>query len=282
LLNPQPHHRERLATIFWEEASTHASRKNLSQTLWRLRQALQSANVPMDDYLIVDRECVSFNTSSVYWLDTEVFERTVTRYQGISGGKLTLEQAQELEDVVALFTGDLLEGIYEDWCLYDRERFSMRYLDTLGKLMIFHEANKTYKQGIMYGEHILSYDNTHERVHQQMMRLYWLSGNRNAALAQYKCCLQILRDALKAAPMPETTQLYQQMLHDQFQPDDDPGYHRGTALSPLVRSDESLQNLAEQSLLKISHLQRIIQETSAELSSLERLIRTALLDSEEP
>jgi hypothetical protein len=71
------------------------------------------------------------------------------------------------------------------------------------------------------------------------------------------------------------------MLHNEFQP------HlivstslSGTALSPLIRSEESLQKFADQSLHKLSRLQTIIDETSAELRSLERLIRRTLLDSE--
>jgi DNA-binding SARP family transcriptional activator len=281
LLNPHSHHRERLAAVFWADYSANASRKNLSQNLWRLRQTFQEVDVPENQYLHISKERISFDTSSNYWLDIEEFEAVVLRYQDIAGDQLTQDQAIDLEAAVALYNGDLLEGVYEDWCLHDRERLSLLYLDALGKLMIFHEGNQTYEQGLACGERILESDNTRERVHQQMMRLYWLVGHRSAALAQYKRCTQILQEELGVTPMPETSQLYQQMLHNEFQP------HlivstslSGTALSPLIRSEESLQKFADQSLHKLSRLQTIIDETSAELRSLERLIRRTLLDSE--
>ncbi len=280
LLNPHSHNRERLAAVFWADYPAHTARKHLSQTLWRLRQMLQEAGVADDTYLEITKDRISLNVNSDYWLDIDEFQQTVSRYQDISGDQLTSEQAQQLDQVITLYNGDLLEGIYEDWCLYDRERLSLLYLDALGKLMIFHERNDTFEQGLAYGERILAVDNTRERVHQQMMRLYWLAGNRSAALSQYKRCAQILREELGVSPMKETTQLYQQMLDNKFQPTTDNNRQVDTALSPLVRSEESLQRLADQSLRKLSRLQAIVEETSAEIRSLERLIRRTLLDSE--
>ena len=32
------------------------------------------------------------------------------------------DRARSLEDAVSLYQGDLLEGCYEDWCIYERER----------------------------------------------------------------------------------------------------------------------------------------------------------------
>ena len=280
LLNPHAHHRERLAAVFWEDSSAHISRKNLSQTLWRLRHILQSVDAPADDYLVIEKDRIIFNKESAYWLDIEIFEQTLIRYQDIPGHKLTLEQAGEIERAIALYTGDLLEGVYEDWCLLIRERLNLLCLDTLGKLMIFHECNHTYEQGLACGERILENDNTRERVHQQMMRLYALAGQRSAALAQYKKSLQILRDELNATPMKETTQLYEEILQNRFQPETEfNNAPPDTALAPLILSDESLQKVAALSLQKLTHLQRIIDETGAELRQLERLIRRTLLDS---
>ncbi|MEM7342708.1 MAG: bacterial transcriptional activator domain-containing protein [Chloroflexota bacterium] len=282
LLNPHAHYRERLAAVFWADHPAHTSRKHLSQTLWRLRNSLQSADVPVENYLTITKEKISFNREdpTIYSLDIEKFEETVTRYQDITGQQLAAEQATELEDVVNLYVGDLLEGVYDDWCLYDRERLNLHYLDALGKLMVFHEKHQSYEQGLAAGERILNFDNTRERVHQQMMRLYWLAGNRSAALSQYKRCVQILGEELGVDPMKETTQLYQSMQHNQFNPNIDTVQPSSTALSPLVRSDESLQRLADQSLQRLNNLQKIVDETSEELRSLERLIRATLLGTE--
>jgi DNA-binding SARP family transcriptional activator len=218
LLNPQPHQRERLAAVFWGDHPVDASRKYLSQTLWRLRQLLQAVGAPSHEYLTITNETITFNQASPYWLDIEYFETVIKRYQGISGRHLTPDQADELETAVALYTEELLAGVYEDWLLYDRERLNLLYLDSLSKLMIFHQCHHAYERGLTYGERLLKFDNTREQAHRQIMHLYWLAGDRSAAMAQYKQCVQILRDELGIAPMLETSRLYQQIVHNQLRP----------------------------------------------------------------
>ena len=214
----QPHHRERLAAVFWSEYPTAISRKYLRDALWRLRQNLQAVGALYDAYLRVDDVSVSFDNSAAYWLDIEEFERTVKRFEDLRGGDLSADASAQLEHAVDLYVGELLEGAYQDWCIRDRERLNMLYVNALGKLIAYHEANGSYERGITFGERILQHDITRERVHRQLMRLHWLCGNRSAALAQYKRCVQVMREMLDVAPMEETRLLYEQMLHDEFNP----------------------------------------------------------------
>ena len=273
-----PHPRERLAALFWSEYPTHTSRKYLRNALWQLRHALQSVGVPVDEYLSISDDSISFLTSSRYWLDIEAFETAVTGHQDLPGQKLTPDQAAQIEEAVDLYASDLLEGVYGDWCLYERERLFLLYLSALGKLMVFHEVNGTCERGLTYGERILSRDNTREKVHRQMMRLYWLLGDRTAALAQYRRCVQILREELHLPPMEQTRHLYQQMIHNQFDPARERIRRDG---SPAVTtgSDESTQLLAEHALQRLHRLQAMIEETSDELHNVERLLSMALLGS---
>jgi DNA-binding SARP family transcriptional activator len=271
------HNRERLAALFWGDYPTQCSRKYLRNALWRLRRALQSVGALPGEYLSVSDDTVSFLASSRYYLDVEVFETTIARYQDLSGQELAPEQAACLEEAVDLYVGDLLEGVYDDWCLYDRERLSLLYVNTLGKLMIFHGVNGTYERGLAYGERILACDSMHEKVHRQMMWLYWLAGDRNAALAQYKRCVQILGEE-DVPPMEQTRLLYEQMVRDQF---DSSRWqiHHDTPSPVTVRAHEPVRPLAEHALLRLQRLQAMIEETGSELRHIERLISRALLDS---
>ena len=276
----RPHCREKLGAVFWDDCPTDVSRKHLSQALWRLRQALQSIGVSADEHLLISRDSISFVGSSPYWLDVEHFETTITRFQDLSGQDLTPEAAAWLGEAVDLYVSDLLEGIYEDWCLSERERLSLLHLKALSKLMLFHQGNGTYEGGLACGERILAYDNTRERIHQQMMQLYWLLGDRIAALAQYKHCVQILREELGISPMQETDLLYQQMVHNQFKPENWPN-PQNRALPSADRPDESAQLLAKHALQKLSDLHTVIERTTIELHQLERLISKALLYPEQ-
>jgi len=282
LLNRQrSHHRERLASLFWSRYPTHVSLKHLRNAIWRMRKIFQSVGASADEYLSINNGSISFKRSSRYWLDVEAFETKVTAYQDTPAQQLMPEQAAHLEKAVDLYVGDLLEGVYEDWCLYDRERLSLLYLNALGKLMVFHEANATYERGLACGARILAHDDTREKVHRQMMRLHWLLGDRDAALTQYKHCAQILRETLDILPMEETTRLYQQMVHNQFHPTNRPE-RRNAPLPFTVSPDESTQVLMEYALQKIRRLHATIEEASAELRYIERFVRETMLAPQSP
>ena len=276
LLSPNhPIHRDQLAAVFWGDYPAQAARKHLRNTLWKLRQFLECAGINPDTYLLISDDSVSFVNTSPYRLDTQVFETVAARFQDKPGESLSAEQAAELEQAVSLYTGDLLEGVYEDWCLYERERFNLLYLSALGKLMNYHEKNGQYERGLAYGERILARDNTREKVHLQMMRLYWLLGDRQAALAQYRRCAQILHEELNILPMKETTAVYQQMIHNQYAPS---GSLAQRAAAPEASAEASAR-MAEQVLARLRRLQGIIEETQDEIHQLEAILGQASLRS---
>jgi DNA-binding SARP family transcriptional activator len=282
LLNRQrAHPRERLAAVFWSEYPTPVSLKYLRNCIWQIRKAFQSIGAPAGEYLSVSDGNVCFQRSSDYWLDVEAFETQVIPCQDLPGQQLTPEQAAQLERAVDLYVGDLLEGIYEDWCLCDRERLKLMYLNVLGKLMVFHEAHGAYEQGLACGERILAQDDIREKAHRDMMRLYWLLGDRAAALAQYKRCAQILHETLGIEPMEETTRFYRQIVHNQHRPPHCSACHSGP-LPWTVSSGTSRELVAEYVIQRVHHLQATIDEASAELHQLEPLLREAILQPQGP
>jgi DNA-binding SARP family transcriptional activator len=192
---------------------------------------------------------------------------------------LTPEQVADLEGAAGLYVGDLLEGVYQDWCLYDRERLRLLNLNALCKLLVFHERNGTYECGLAYGRRILACDPTREKVHRQMMRLFWLLGDRNEALAQYKRCVQLLRAELGIRPMERTRFLHKQMVRNEFDPATWP-LRRDDFLPATGGTGEALPLLAQHVLQRLRRLQAMTEETSAELQQIERLIGKVLLDNE--
>lgn len=266
-----PQTRERLAALFWGDLPAATARKSLRNALWRMRQSLQSVGAQPDDYLVIGDESVSFLASSGVWLDVAVFETAVAALQDTPGAELSDEQAARLAEAVDLYTGELLDGVYADWCLHERERLGLLYLAALQKLMAYHGRRGEYERALQYGERILACDNTREKVHRQMMHLLWLAGDRNAALAQYRRCAQILREELDTTPMPETTRLYEQMAANNYNPAEPAAAPAGRAARP-----EAIQSLARHALDRLRRLQAAVEETHAELRQLEQMLGAAL------
>lgn len=270
LLNHRyPQHRERLAAAFWGEFSASVARKQLRNSLWKLRMTLKASGAEPDDYLQVSEESVSLISASPFWLDVDEFETFLSGSQDRSPRDLTPEMAAQVEQAVQLYKGDLLESIYEDWCIYDRERLRLMHQNALIQLMYFYGLTGDYARGLKYARAVLALDQTLEKVHRQIMCLEWLHGNRGAALAQYRLCAQTLREELGIAPMEETRALYEQMLHGRIRA---PEQLLAAGMDPQPAPPELPPLLAQDLLQKLQRLQETIERNQAELRQIEGMI----------
>jgi len=210
----RPHPREALATLLWGETSTERSKKYLRQALWHLQSALEAVEFTGAQLLSVEHDWVQLNLRNGTSLDVAVFERAFAATQGLAGKHLDGLGADLLKDAVQLYRGDLLEGWYQDWCLFERERLQNMYLSMLDKLISYSEQQAEYDTGQCYGALILRNDRARERTYQQLMLLQYLSGDRTGALRQYERCFAALRDELGVSPGRRTRELYERIRDD--------------------------------------------------------------------
>jgi DNA-binding SARP family transcriptional activator len=218
LLHREIHPRETLATLLWPDCEAPRSKKNLRQVLWQLQSALANPSGERDSQaLCIDPESVQVNKHAPLRVDVEAFEEAYRLVRSVAAERVDHAQAAALHDAVLLYRGDLLEGCYQDWCLVERERLQNCYLTMLDKLIVYSEARQEYQQGIEYAERVLALDRAHERSHQHLMRLHYLSGNRTGALRQYERCKAALREELAVVPSRHSTELYEQIRADKPQ-----------------------------------------------------------------
>ncbi len=258
-----PHPRETLASTFWGNYDEITARKYLRNALWKLRHALQQAGGNPDEYLLVDSGSIAFIYTAPHDLDTAAFEEAVAATRGIPAGRLTSAQAARLEKAAGLYTAPLLEGVYADWCLRERERLHLQYTIALQKLMTSHGLRGNYPQAIRYAHILLNDDPANESVHNELMWLYWLSGERSAALTQYRHCERVLRAELGLPPSPSTTRLYQRMRSGQVARSEWVETHTLT-LAPQPAEGDIRRRLQT--------LKRTLAQTSLEIQRLEALL----------
>ena len=208
------HEREKLATLMWGDKSPGRSKQHLRQTLWQLQSSLNGV-VQRHHLLVAEHERIGIDPHATYWLDVAVFDQAYSSVEKIPGSALSAQQVDALQASLQLYQGDLLEGCYEDWCIYERERRQTRYLGILEKLLAYSETHHAYEAGAAYGRQILHCDRAHERTHRHLMRLHYLAGNRTAALQQYAACVAALAEELDVAPAQSTVALYEQICSDQ-------------------------------------------------------------------
>jgi DNA-binding SARP family transcriptional activator len=208
----RPRPREALAALLWGDTSTDKSKKYLRQALWHLQTALKPNNPAEGEPLLqVEDNWVQLNTRSAIWLDVAILEDAFVALKDKPGWRMDTKEKDVAQAAVQVYQGELLEGSYQDWCLFERERLQNIHLAMLFKLMSYCEANNEYEAGQLYGFRILNYDRASERTHRRLMRLLYMSGDRTAALRQYERCVVALDQDLGVKPDKRTIELYQQI-----------------------------------------------------------------------
>ena len=214
LLNPQVRHsREKLITILWPESQPEKARGRFSTTLWRLRAVLDDLGLPAQTYLQTSRDWVALVPAEPIQMDLYQFEECLTRARFATDAG----HEQALSAAVCIYRGELLEGIYADWCLLERERLARLHLRALGQLMAGCMQRQAYAEAVDLGQAIVQEDPLREEVHRAIMHCYRHMGLPAQAARQFHLCAQGLMEELQVLPMPETISLYQQIIAERLQ-----------------------------------------------------------------
>jgi DNA-binding SARP family transcriptional activator len=191
--------REKLLTLLWGEADPEHARHSLRQTLTVLRRDLAPWRPPG---LVVAGDSVRLEPSLVT-VDATLFARL-----GAGGEPADLERA------LALYRGDLLEGLdgvgdaFESWLMTERDRLRTRAVRLLDRLLAVRMAEGATVAAMEVALRLLAMEPLREDVHRLVMRLHVREGRRSAALRQYRTCESLLRRELDVPPEGETTELY--------------------------------------------------------------------------
>jgi LuxR family maltose regulon positive regulatory protein len=125
------------------------------------------------------------------------------------------EASAEYEKAIELYRGEyLVEDLYEDWTMVERERLSNAYVDMLARLAVHYMESEQPQEAIRACYRILNKDRCHEESYRMLMRCYVDLGLRDRAMRQYRLCARILRQEYDMAPSPQTRALYENLLSE--------------------------------------------------------------------
>ncbi len=188
--------RERLAALLWPDADAVRARASLRRTL-----SVTAAAV--GDGLAVSRASVSLPPGRVS-VDVADFESLAAQHT-----------AGSLEQAVRLYRDDFLAGFalrdcpeFDDWQAATADRLRQSLAGTLDRLVAACVADGDLPRAVEHARRWLALDTLHEPAHQALIRLLAWTGQRSAALRQYRTLVRILDSELAVRPLPETTQLY--------------------------------------------------------------------------
>ncbi len=196
---------------------------NLKKARWSLNSAIHGLRKLLGCSSSLSTNCVTledghYRLSPTIRVATDVDELD-ERYE--KGRRLEREgrmpaAAVEYERAIDLYRGDyLIEDLYDDWTMVERERLSNAYIDMLGRLTVHYMESEQYQESIRGCYRVLEKDRCHEDSYRLLMRCYARLGLRGRAMLQYSMCKQILGQEYGTLPSPETTSLYTSLLRDE-------------------------------------------------------------------
>jgi WD40 repeat protein/DNA-binding SARP family transcriptional activator len=211
----RPHRRETLAGLLWPDLSEKAAHHNLSQALFSLRRAIDDLQAT-PPFLVITRHSLQFNPASDHCLDVASFSDLLACCRSHDHDSLASCDPclERLREAVALYQGDFLAGFsagdalaFEEWALLQRERLARLADEALDRLAGAYRERGEYRQALAYAWHRAELDPWREGACRSLMHLLALSGEREAALAQYAAFQGRLAAELGMQPAPETRQL---------------------------------------------------------------------------
>src|SRR5262245_52627762 len=206
LLAVDPAHalpRGKLTALLWSEQTDDTARQGLRQCLVDLRQALARLDL---EVVRSDGDVIGLDTARIV-VDIHRLEQCVAR-----------GTPQALEEAIALYRGDFLEGFtleeraFEDWLQLERERLRSRAVGAFRDLLAHHARTQATDAGVQTALRLLALEPFDETVHRTLIRFYADSGRRTAALRQYEACVEILARELSVEPEAETRALYRELV----------------------------------------------------------------------
>jgi DNA-binding SARP family transcriptional activator len=180
IITKKPHRREHLINLLFDRPGDPQAA--LRWTLSKLRNTIGS------EYILADREEVSFNFQSDFWLDVSAFE----------AGKIELYQGDFLE---GLYLQDAIH--YEEWLIFERQRLRGQYQASLEQQLEQRTRQGDAAAVVIVANQLLKLDNLREDWQRALMEAYARLGKRATALEQFELCQKILRTELGVTE-PET------------------------------------------------------------------------------
>jgi len=199
---PQP--RQRIAFLLWPDSTEPQARTNLRHLLHTLRRALPDP----DRFLEAGARTLQWRADAPFWLDVAAFEAATERAKAAAadGGLAPLREAAEL------YTGDLLQGSYDEWLVRERDRLRQLNGAALERLAALLEARGELAEAILYAERLLRQDPLREESYRLLMRLHDARGDRAGAVRIYHACAATMERELGVGPSAPTRDAYEGLV----------------------------------------------------------------------
>ena len=200
----------------WPESNLKRARWSLNSAIHTLRKLISEcpSSAPLN-YILLEEGYYRLCSEVGVITDVDQFDAHYEEGRRLQKEGRAEEAAAEYERAIELYRGEyLVEDLYEDWTMVERERLSNVYMEMLGRLAEHYMEADQPQEGIQACYGILEKDHSHEESYRLLMRCYARLGLWERTLRQYHLCERILSQEYGMNPSPETQALYESLLSE--------------------------------------------------------------------
>lgn len=189
-LERRSHSREALAARLWPRVPDDSARVSLRTALAQLRASL---GPNLGRLVLATREHVALAGPQDVWTDVGELERLLAKGHA--------------QAALALWGGELLTGLEDDWVYERRDELRQNLCDALRYAAGAAETAGDLHTALMFSRRRVALDPLAEEALRELMRFLASAGDRVAALAAYDRFSARLREQLGMAPSAPTRDL---------------------------------------------------------------------------
>ncbi len=208
----QPLTRDQIIDWVWQDVSPESATRALYTAVSDLRRVLEpNLAKPADSTIILSTdEGYRFNSEALnITLDKEMFAQHIETAHECASKHSLNAAAEAYTEAEEMYAGDfLLDDLYADWSIGERERLRALFLAMLLESAEVQAQLGHYREAIAKCRRTLELDNCLEEAYRALMLYYHSAGERPQALRVYTECQVILQREFGVEPMAETTALF--------------------------------------------------------------------------
>lgn len=201
-----------LIEAFWGDEEFEAIEKNFHPTISHIRKALNSRQAFKQNFIVFRDGAYQLNPEFSYRIDTEEFVNFIVAAETAKRDKEPKVLRDSLESAYALYRGDFMDGLYDDWAEeqrhFYREQFS-RVLNALAKLSV---EEKRWTDALNYANQILLIDPYREDLHRLVMKVLAAQSKPAAVKKHFETMQEVLKQELGIEPAAETRRLFKELV----------------------------------------------------------------------
>jgi DNA-binding SARP family transcriptional activator len=191
-LHERPLLRVYVAGTLWIDTSEERAGASLRSSLWRLNRPGPRLVDATSTHLRLAPE-----------IEVDLRRASALAHRLLDGAAST----EDLDAAETALAGELLPDWYDDWLLFERERFRQLSLHALEALAERLVAAGRVGRALEAALSAVRSEPLRESAHRVLIRVHLAEGNRGEALRQYELCRRLLRDRLGVEPTEQLDEL---------------------------------------------------------------------------